>query len=97
MRRWEFAAFIGVLLLGLVLAFVAGIWVGGSGTAEPGDDRTPQPAATREVYSPKVLDDPWFLDRQRTNVEALERECAERGKLCAEARAARRWLDEQGG
>ena len=82
------------LLLALAVAFAAGMRVGRAGP-ERGDARSPQAASTRAVYSPNVLGDPWFLERQRENVEALERECADNGELCAEARAARRWLDEQ--
>jgi hypothetical protein len=48
------------------------------------------------VYSPKVLTDPYFLDRQRANVAVLEQHCRQTGELCAEARQARRWLEEHG-
>ena len=91
MRR---IAVVLALLLALAVAFVAGMRVGRSGP-ERGDGRLPQAASTRAVYSPQVLGDPWFLDRQRENVEALERECADSGELCTEARAARRWLDQR--
>jgi len=60
----------------------------------------PAPAAVpaadrRAVFSPRVLSDPYFLDRQREGIEALEARCRETGEFCAEARQARRWLDER--
>ena len=88
-------ALVVALGLALALAFAAGLWLGGRGGGTEDARPPPQGAATREVFSPKVLSDPYFLEQQRQNVAALERACAERGELCAEARAARRWLDEQ--
>ena len=49
----------------------------------------------REVYSPEILDDPWFVEQQRANIEALERTCRETGEMCGEAREARRWLESR--
>jgi hypothetical protein len=48
----------------------------------------------RNMFSPSVRGDPWFLDRQREGVEALERYCRRTGQSCAEARAARHRLSE---
>ena len=91
MRRVALAL---ALLLALALAFAAGMRVGRA-EPEPGGLRAPAAGTGRALYSPKILSDPVFLERQRENVAALERQCAESGKLCAEARAARRWLDER--
>jgi hypothetical protein len=52
-------------------------------------------ADARNVYSPVVAKDPYVLDRQRKVVEALEAQCRDTGVHCAEARAARRWLNQQ--
>ena len=85
------------LLIGAALAFPAGLLVAGW-------DDTPRerPAAragkappVRDVFSPALRSDPWFLERQREGIEALESHCRQSGENCAEAREARRWLDEQ--
>jgi hypothetical protein len=94
-RRRDRLALAAALVPAGALLFAAGVWVGGRAGGEAGDGRAPDAAETRAVYSPDVLSDPWFLTRQRENVAALERSCAEHGELCEEARAARRWLDEQ--
>ena len=90
-------ALAAALVPAAALLFAAGVWVGGSSRAPRATVPAPENAATRQVYSPQVLDDPWFLERQRENAAALERECAQRGQFCAEARDMRRWLDENGG
>jgi hypothetical protein len=80
------------LALGLAIAFPAGMIFAGRG--EP--DRLPQAesdAGNRQVFSPRVLEDPHFRAQQRRNVEALERHCRESGELCAEAEGARAWLE----
>lgn len=84
------------VLLGAALAFPAGMLVAGSRTVP---DRAvsaerPNSRAVRDVFSPSIRDDPWFLDRQRESVEALERHCAQTGQTCREARAARQRLTE---
>ncbi|HEY6816687.1 MAG TPA: hypothetical protein VI168_14200 [Croceibacterium sp.] len=88
------------LLVGAALAFPAGLLVAGLGD-DPADDRPRARAAAapavRDVYSPALRSDPWFIERQRAGIEALESHCRESGENCAEARAARRWLDEQAG
>jgi hypothetical protein len=84
------------LLLGAALAFPAGIMVAGMRNGVPGV-RGPAPRRTpamRDVFSPSVRRDPWFLDRQREGVEALASYCARTGKSCSEARAARDRLAE---
>ena len=53
--------------------------------------RPRQPAAVRDVFSPSVRSDPWFLDRQREKVEALEAHCRETGEIAP--RRARRGGD----
>jgi hypothetical protein len=87
------------LLLGAALAFPAGMMAGRIGfdapPAEP--DRPRNTAPVRDVFSPAMRSDPWFLERQREGVEALESHCRRTGETCAEAREARRWLDRQGG
>ncbi len=94
MTRHERARLGGALLLGAAVAFPAGLLLGGGG----GDGaRAPAPrgsAAVRDAFSPRVQSDPYFLDRQRDNVAALEAHCEETGELCAEAGAARRRSDE---
>jgi hypothetical protein len=60
--------------------------------------RSNAPAAkadARNVYSPIVVKDPYVLDRQRRVVDALEAQCRDTGDHCPEAKAARRWLNEQ--
>ena len=77
------------------LALPAGIVLGrlGSGN-EPERSAKHGDAAMRDIFSPSVRTDPFFLDRQREGVEALERYCERSGQSCAEARAARARLDE---
>jgi len=85
------------LLCGAALALPAGFVLGRLGSPSPtaparsvahGDGRL------RDMYSPSVRGDPYFLDRQREGVEALERYCARTGESCAEARAARLRLSQ---
>jgi hypothetical protein len=85
------------LLVGAGLAFPAGLYVAGlaEGSPDRPPARAPAPAAVRDVYSPALRSDPWFLDRQRAGIEALERHCRQTGESCPEAREARRWFDEQ--
>ena len=93
MTRGELVRLGGALLLGAALAFPAGLILAGRGeTPRPAKARPP--AAVRDVFSPGVRSDPWFLDRQRENIAALEAHCRRTGETCAEARAARRRFDE---
>ena len=84
------------LFVGAAIAFPAGMMVAGS---QNGPDRA-APATRwnepgmRDMFSPSIRRDPWFLDRQREGIEALERYCAQTGENCPEARAARRRLEE---
>lgn len=85
------------LLLGAAVALPAGMMLGGIGGGKQQVRAVPPPATAtaRAVYSPRVLSDPYFLEQQRKGVEALEAHCRQTGEMCAEARAGRRWLDEQ--
>lgn len=97
--RRQIGMLVCALLLGAAIALPVGMMLGGAGT---GELRTPIPppsaeAPARNAYSPKVLGDPYFLDEQRKGAEALEAHCLDTGEMCAEARAARRWVEEHGG
>lgn len=81
------------LLIGAALAFPAGMMLARRDDSPLARNPRPQ-AAVRDVFSPRVRSDPYFLDRQRENVEALELYCRDTGESCAEARDARRWLDQ---
>jgi len=85
------------LLVGVALAFPAGLLVAGwaDSPRERPAARSAAAPAVRDVFSPALRSDPWFLDRQRAGIEALEEHCRRTGESCAEAREARRWLDEQ--
>lgn len=89
MTARDAAKFGCVLLIGMAAAFVAGLILA-SGEVEERPVRSGGSATMRKVYSPKILDDPYFIEQQRTNIETLERVCRESGEMCAEARAARR-------
>jgi hypothetical protein len=96
MRAGELARLGGALLVGAALAFPVGLLVAGldEDSAERSRARPSGEAAVRDVYSPAVRSDPWFLERQRAGIEALERHCTQTGESCPEARAARRRLTE---
>jgi hypothetical protein len=88
----ELTRLTAALLLGAAVAFPAGMMLAGrEAGGEP--PRRPQ-AEVRDLFSPSVRSDPYFLDRQRHNVEALEAHCRRTGELCAESRAARRSFEE---
>lgn len=87
-------------LVGAVLAFPAGLIVGGRQAApERGSVATRmdsgRKADARNAYSPNISTDPYVLRRQREVVEALETECRNVGTHCAEAEQARRWIDDR--
>jgi hypothetical protein len=65
-----------------------------AGRPEPAVPAARPTAAVRDVFSPSIRSDPYFVDRQRESVEALERYCDRTGASCVEARAARRRLGE---
>lgn len=84
------------LALGMALAFPAGLMVAGNrADRAPPSRGAASTAERRDVFSPRILDDPYFLEQQRRNVEALEAHCRESGESCVEAGQARRWLDRQ--
>ena len=84
------------LLVGAAIAFPAGMMVAGlrGGSDRPAPATPQETPAVRDVFSPSISRDPWFLARQREGAEALEAYCARTGESCAEARAARRALAE---
>ncbi len=92
----DFAKFGLALLLGAAIAFPAGMMVAGSGadSDRPASGGPREGAAMPDMFSPSVRSDPWFLQRQREGVEALESYCRRSGQSCAEARAARARLAE---
>ena len=94
MTARDAAKFGCVLLIGMAAAFVAGLILA-SGEVEERPVRSGGQAAMREVFSPKILDDPYFAEQQRANIEALERTCRETGEMCAEAREARRSFESR--
>ena len=95
MTRKEAGKLALALLLGAALALPAGVVIGrlGGGGGEAERPARAAGAAGRDLFSPSVLSDPAFLERQREGVEALERHCARTGQDCSVARAARRRLD----
>ncbi len=96
MTRRESAIAVGALLLGLALAFPLGLMLGGDehGAAPARSEAT---GMGRQMFSPRVLSDPDFLEQQEANVVALERACREHGQMCAEAEGAREWLERRRG
>jgi len=100
--RGELARLGAAVLLGAALAFPAALILAprepaqrapSQGTSATGASSQ---AGHRAMFSPRVRSDPAFLARQQDNAAALEAECRRTGSFCAEARAARRWLDEHG-
>lgn len=96
MKRRDALVVGGALLLGAGIAFPLGLMLGGH-RSEPPPARSEATGMGRQMFSPKVLTDPDFRERQQQNVEALERACRERRQMCAEAAAARQWLERQRG
>jgi hypothetical protein len=83
------------LLVGAAIAFPAGMRVAGSRSGrERAHPPARRPAPQRNMFSPSIRSDPWFVERQREGVEALEQHCARTGASCPEARAARLRLAE---
>ena len=95
MTTRDFARLGFALLLGAAIAFPAGMMVAGSGSDGPRRTavRDSDPVG-RQMFSPSVRNDPWFLERQRDGVAALEAYCTRTGESCPEARAARQRLTE---
>ena len=76
------------LLAGLAVALIAGA-LSEDRPAASGE----RSSAVRNVYSPGVRSDPYFLEQQRRNVQTLELRCREAGEFCQEAAAGRQWLE----
>jgi hypothetical protein len=92
----EVARLAAALLIGAALAFPAGLWLAGESERVAGPRATPPRAKVgRAIYSPSIRDDAYFLDQQRKGIETLKAECRRTGAFCAEARLARRRLEQQ--
>ena len=92
----ELARLAAALLVGAALAFPAGLWLAGDPEHAAGPRAAPSRGAVgRAIYSPRIKDDPYFIDQQRKGIEALEAECRRTGDFCAEAREARRSLGDE--
>jgi hypothetical protein len=91
----ELARLAAALLLGAALATPAALWIAGwrDGVTEAPEPR-PRAAVGRAMYSPSISGDPYFFDQQLKGIEALEAECRRTGAFCAEARQARRRLED---
>jgi hypothetical protein len=89
------------VLLTAAVAFPAGMWLArsaGPSPASPPSRAAPSSAAdVRNPYSATIRSDPYVLARQRALVEAMENSCRGHDEMCAEARAARRYLDRLAG
>jgi len=85
------------LLLGAGIAFPAGLLLGGSGAERESGRASRSDGTFREVYSPSIYKDPYFLEQQQRNVETLEQACRATGQFCAEARQVRERLAEHEG
>ena len=87
--------------LGAVVAFPIGLVVGGKGPARE-DAATGAPAArardaaptSRNLWSPRIVSDPYVIEQQRRVLRALETSCRRSGEHCAEAGQARRRIAE---
>ena len=91
----ELARLATALLIGAGLAFPAALWMAGKSDSAGGSPTQRAPAAAgRAMYSPSIRNDPYFLEQQRKGIEALEAECRRTGAFCAEARQARRRLED---
>jgi len=82
------------LILGAAIAFPAGLLLGSSGGERERGSASRSGGPFREVYSPSIYKDRYFLEQQRRNVEALEQACRANGAFCAEARQASVLLTE---
>ena len=60
------------LILGAAIAFPAGLLLGSSGGERERGSASRSGGPFREVYSPSIYKDRYFLEQQRRNVEALE-------------------------
>src|SRR3954454_16898062 len=95
-REWQRLG--GAAVLGAIIAFPAGVLFSGRGLVQqkPTDSKAAtvpaSEAEARNPYSPRILSDPYVLQRHREIVEALEISCRQTGKDCVEAKQARRYL-----
>jgi hypothetical protein len=83
------------LLLGAAIAFPAGLFLGGSGGEQEGRSASRAGGEFRRVYSPSIYRDPYFLEQQRRNVDALEQSCRSTGQFCPEVRQVRQRLADR--
>jgi hypothetical protein len=85
-------------LIVAVVAFMAGLLFAKQVLRE----REPSPRANAgnpelfNPYSPNPMSDPYFIEQERKNVEALEANCRATGKHCKEAAQLRQWLAGRG-
>lgn len=96
-RRWIIG---GLLAVTAAIFFYAGILLGRQqAVSEQPEKRPPNVARAsvkplvRNVFSPSIISDPYFLDEQRKLVEALERSCQFQRQNCETARKARAALN----
>ena len=87
--------------VGAAVAFPAGLMLAGRDAPRQQEGKAARPyapaarkAEARDFYSPNVSADPYVLDQQRRVVEALELECRQFKKHCAEAGQARQRIEE---
>lgn len=84
--------------IALTAAFLAGVMVASHAATE--HETRPRVnrgnAAMFNPYSPNPMLDPYFIEQERKNVEALERTCRQTGQYCNEAAQLRQWLAENG-
>ena len=100
-RRWPLVGC--TALLTAAVALPAGIWIARATMSVPANEpdpvsrstSSPSGAVGRNPYSAEILNDPYVIDRQLAVVEAMERDCARFGNGCAEARAARAYIDRR--
>ena len=89
-------------VVGASLAFPAGLIIGGKGDLR--SDQTngarrhapssAQGPAARDVYSPRVIGDPYVIEQQRRVLKALEASCRGYNRHCVEAEQARLRIEE---
>jgi hypothetical protein len=87
-----------VFVIGLAVAFLAGVTVARRTVTE--HETSPHAnagnAALPNLFSPNPTHDPYFIDQERRNLEALERTCRQTGKYCHEAAQMRQSLAGSG-
>ena len=85
-------------VVGLAVAFMAGLLVASRAVTdyEARSRVNRAGGALFNPYSPNPMSDPYFIEQQRKNVEALERACRQTGQYCNEAAQMRQWLAQRG-